>query len=252
MNAAELAQSIAEPLGAVGATYYFDAGTIERGTAIGLDVLSFYALGRGGVLGDVPAEEVDDVFFFFRRGAIAELYGKGRAVGSAEVGAAAHLEAADAYARRTFGGVPVTTLRAFNDAAAALTATAPTGQWPIFDGYRDRGLTGDPVADAYRNAILLRELRGGVHTDAVKDAGLTPAEACATDHGGANFALHGFGDADRPEMTAELDARRAAAEADTNTRMAGLLATLDDVQRGALKEGAIAMHDALAAPVPVG
>ena len=249
MNSTDTALAIADPFGTVGMMYYFDKGTVARGQEIDLDVVSFYALGRGGVLGDIPAAEVDDIFFFFKTGAINGMYSGGRAKQTAEIGAKAHLNAAEEYAERTFGGIATDVLVAFNQAAEALFSTLPSGRWPIYDGYRAFGYTGQTLRDAYRNAILMRELRGGVHTDAVKDAGLTPAEACALDREGAYFALHGFQESDKPEVTDELRARRIAAEEDTTVRMAALLEVLTDAQRDALAAAATAMQAALASPV---
>lgn len=251
MNSAQTADTIAAPLGTVGMMYYFDKGTVAKGKEINLDVVSFYALGRGGVLNDVPAEQVDEVFFFFKPGAITAMYSGGRAVQPADVGARAHLEAADDFARRTFGGVSNELLAGFNASAATLIASLPTGRWPLVDGYRQFDLPSDDAALAMRYAILLRELRGGVHTDAIKAAGLSSAEACYLDHDGAYFALHGFQDADIPEVTDELRQRRQSAEADTSVRMSALLDVLSDDQRAALVDGAAALHAALADPQPV-
>ena len=85
----------------------------------------------------------------------------------------------------------------------------------------------DPIHEAYYWSIVLRELRGGVHTDAVVAASLSAAEACQLDHGGMSFGLHGYGDDDRTEETEELVARRGAVEVDTSKRMAALLEVLD-------------------------
>ena len=249
MNSMETANAIAAPFGSVGMMYYFDPGTSARGKQLDLDVVSFYALGRGGVLGDIPASEVDDIFFFFKTGAITGMYGGGRAKQTAEIGAKAHLVAAEEYAQRTFGGVPTETLAALNDACAALFDTLPSGRWPIYDGYRAFGYSGDVIKDAFRNAILLRELRGGVHTDAIKAANLTSAEACFLDHDGVYFALHGFQEEDKPAVTDETRARRVAAEEDTTVRMANLLEVLSDAQRDALVAAGNAMQAALASPV---
>ena len=249
MNSTETAHAIADPFGTVGMMYYFDPGTAAKGKEIDLDVVSFYALGRGGVLGDIPASEVDDIFYFFKTGAINAMYSGGRAKQTAEIGAKAHLEAAEEYALRTFGGIATEMLTAFNDAAAALFATLPSGRWPIYDGYRAFGYTGETIKDAFRNAILIRELRGGVHTDAVKAAGLTPAESCFLDREGAYFALHGFQEDDKPVVTDELKARRINAEEDTTVRMAALLDVLSEAQRDALVAAGNAMQAALASPV---
>lgn len=249
MNSTETAQAIAAPFGTVGMMYYFDPGTSARGKELDLDVVSFYALGRGGVLGDIPASEVDDIFFFFKTGAIAGMYGGGRAKQTAETGAKAHFVAAEEYAQRTFGGVPTETLEALNAACEVLFAPLPSGRWPIYDGYRAFGYSGDAIKDAFRNAILLRELRGGVHTDAIKAADITSAEACFFDHDGVYFAMHGFQEEDKPEVTDATRARRLAAEEDTTVRMANLLEVLSDSQRDALVTAANEMQAALAAPV---
>jgi hypothetical protein len=98
---------------------------------------------------------------------------------------------------------------------------------------------------------MLRELRGGVHLDAVVAAGLTPAVACQFDRGDDYYALHGFGDEDRVPETPELLATRAAAEEATDLAMADLLAGLDSGQRADLAAGAGSLSAATADPVPL-
>lgn len=69
--------------------------------------------------------------------------------------------------------------------------------------------------------------------------------------GGAYYGLHGYGDEDRADETDELVARRLAVEVETSKRMAVLLDVLDGAQREALAVGAVALHEAVAAPVAV-
>ena len=164
---------------------------------------------------------------------------------------ATHMKAANDYADATFGGIPEAVLRNFSAAARALAGSLPPGRWPIVDGYLALPVPADPIHEAYYWSIVLRELRGGVHTDAVVDAGLSGSEACQLDHGGASFGLHGYGDEDRTEETDELVARRLAVEVETSQRMAVLLEALDETQREGLAVGAVAMHDAVASPVGV-
>ena len=214
-----------------------------------MDVITFYAGGRGGVLGDVEAVEVDRIFYFFKTGLVASMVEKGRVGADRDTTVATHLDAANDYADATFGGIPTEVLRSFSSASRALAGSLPAGRWPLVDGYLAQPAPADAIHEAYYWAIVLRELRGGVHTDAVVDAGLSAAEACQLDRGGAYFGLHGYGDEDRTEETEELVARRLEAEADTSNRMAGLLEVLGDAQREALARGAIALHDAVTAPV---
>ncbi len=249
MDTLELADTIAEPLGTVGMSFYFSPQAVARGEGIELDVVTFYAGGRGGVLGDVDAVEVDRIFYFFKTGMVTSMVEKARAGADRQQTVTTHLGAAGDYASATFGGIPADVLRGFSAAAGALARTLPRGRWPLVDGYLAQPVPADPIHEAYYWSIVLRELRGGVHTEAVMDAGLSAAEACQLDHGGLSFGLHGYGDEDRTEETEELTARRLAVEVDTSNRMAELLEVLDGGQRRALAAGAIALHEAVAAPV---
>ena len=249
METLELADTIAEPIGTVGMSFYFSPQAIAQGEGIEMDVITFYAGGRGGVLGDIDAVEVDRIFYFFKTGLVASMVEKARVGADPDTTVTTHLEAANDYADATFGGIPTEVLRSFSSASRTLAGSLPAGKWPLVDGYLARPVPADPIHEAYYWSIVLRELRGGVHTDAVIDADLSPSEACQLDHGGLSFGLHGYGDEDRAEETEELVARRLAAEVDTSNRMAQLLEVLDDPQREALARGAIALHDAVAAPV---
>ena len=251
MESLDAATAIAAPLGSVGAAFYFSPEASARAEEIGIDVVSLYAAGRGGVLGELTPQGVDEEFFFFKPGMIGGLVAAGRASAEPEAILAAHLASVDDYARSTFGGIDNATLTEFDAAASAVLAAAPTGSWALADGYRAAAKAADPAAAAYLQAVILREVRGGVHRDAVVAAGLTGAVACQFDQGDGYYRLHGFGDADRVEETPEIIAAKGAAEQATNEQMAALLSVLDDDGRTALLVGADAMLAAVASPVPV-
>jgi len=251
MDARTLAETTADPLGTVGMSFYFSPQATAIGESIELDVVTFYAAGRGGVLGDIDVVEVDETFYFFNPGMIAGMMSKARSTADRSAAVAAHLAAADAYAQATFGGISSEVLESFADAAAALISSLPEGAWPLVDGYLACAVPSDPVNRAYFYAVVLRELRGGVHTDAVKAAGVSAAAACQLDRGGAYFGLHGYGDEHRVEETPQLVAARAAAEDATTAGMAELFGVLTEDQRDALADGALALFDALGSPVPV-
>jgi hypothetical protein len=118
------------------------------------------------------------------------------------------------------------------------------------DGYRQFPAPSDPVHGAYLGAILLRELRGGLHIRAVKDAELDIVAACYL-QGPEVFALHGYKEDDAPVVTDELRAKKLRAEELTNAAMASAFAVLRDEQRASLAEGAAKMFEALSEPVPV-
>ena len=157
----------------------------------------------------------------------------------------AHLGAADDYAEAAFAAVDSATLGAFTDAVGAVVATVPWGSWPFFDGYRSAPAAPTAAARAYRAAILLRELRFGVHTDAVKAAGLSPATACQLNRDLENFKRHGFAEEDMVEYTPEIEAQKAAAEAATAAQMATLFAPLSQNQLEAIVAGTNALVGAL-------
>jgi hypothetical protein len=252
MEPTDAAIAIAGPLGAVaGATFYFSPQSTARAEAIGIDAVTLYAAGRGAVLGEATTAEVDDTFFFFRPGMIAGLVEAGRRTATVPVLLAAHLAAADDFALATFGTIGGGVLRGFDSVAATVVVGLPTGVWPLVDGYRAAPVPDEPMASAFRRAILLRELRGGVHREAVAGAGLSAAVACQLDRGDDYFLLHGYGDEHRVADTPDVRAAKAAAEEATNTRMGELLAVLDGPGLDALVAGAVAMDEAWRAPVPI-
>jgi hypothetical protein len=245
MDATTAASTIAGPIGNLAANFYFSPQSTARGEGIGLDVISLYGAGRASMLGGVDPQTADSVFYFFKPGMVAGVVERGRSLAAEDAIAAAHLGAADDYADAHLAGVDSATLNAFTDAVNALAATVPSGTWPLFDGYRAAPAPTTDAARAYRAAILLRELRGGVHTDAVKACGLSPAAACQFDRDLGYFQMHGFSDEDMVEHTPEIDAQKAAAEAATTAQMAALFAPLSPAQLDAIVAGTTALESAL-------
>jgi len=245
MDATTAASTIAGPIGDLAANFYFSPQAIARGEAIGLDVVSLYGAGRASVLGGVDPQTADAIFYFFKPGMIAAVVSRGRSLATDDAIATAHLGAADDYAEATFADVDSATLGAFTDAVGALATVVPSGSWPLFDGYRSAPPATTTAAQAYRAAILLRELRGGVHTDAVKACGLAPATACQFDRGLDNFRLHGFSEDDIVDYTPEIEAQKADAEAATTAQMAALFAPLSQAQLEAIVAGTNALAAAV-------
>jgi hypothetical protein len=245
MDATTASSIIAGPLGDVAGNFNFSEQAIARSEAIGLDAVSLYAAGRASMLGGVDAETADAIFYFFKPGMIAAVVTQGRNLASEDAIATAHLGSADDYAEATFAAVDSAALGAFTDAVGALVAEVPSGAWPFFDGYRSAPAASTVAARAYRAAILLRELRFGVHTDAVKAAGLSPATACQLNRDLDNFKRHGFTEEDMVEYTPEIEAQKAAAEAATATQMAALFAPLSQTQLEAIVVGTNALVAAL-------
>jgi hypothetical protein len=105
------------------------------------------------------------------------------------------------------------------------------------------------VGAAYLAVIMLRELRGGVHIDAVTEVGLTPLQACYLQDE-MIFKLHGYVDDEAPEVTPDLEEKKDVAERITNASMARVFATLSDDERTLVATVTRSMAEALADPVP--
>jgi hypothetical protein len=250
MNSDELATILADPIQVVGMSFYFDELTKVRAKERGINVVEFYGLGRAGVLGDVDTATVVDAFTFFDPSLIDYFWTSAKTKAEPATTASAHLNAAYEFADRTFGGVDSDLLALFRDAARQVIDAQPLGICVLADGYRQFQAPSDPIHGAYLGAILLRELRGGLHIRAVHDAELDTVAACYL-QGPEIFALHGYKGDNVPVVTEELRAKKLRAEELTDAAMASAFAVVRDEQRDALAEGAAKMYEALGDPVPV-
>ncbi|MGH3732198.1 MAG: helix-turn-helix domain-containing protein [Acidimicrobiales bacterium] len=250
MNADELATLTAVPIHDLGMSFYFDPLTKARGKELGLNVYEFYGLGRAGTLGDVDTATVTRAFTFFDLSTIDFLWTNAKTKADPVDIAREHLRAAYEFADRTFGGVDVTVLADFRDAARFIVDAQPWGVCALLDGYRQFPAPSDPVHGAYFGAILLRELRGGLHIRAVNEVDLDAVSACYLQDP-AVFTLHGYKADDAPVVTEELREKKLRAEELTNTAVASAFDVLSDAQRASLAKGTAAMIAALGDPVPV-
>lgn len=250
VDALETAAAIAEPLQVVGYSFYFDAVTRARAKELGLRGVEYYGLGRGGLLGDVDAARVAEVFAFFSDDAVEAFWSVPRSKADPTVVAEEYLRSAFDFADRTFGGVEEAVLVDFATAAQVVAGACAPGESPLLDGYRRFAVPAEPVRAAYLGAIELREMRGGLHVRSLARVGLEPASAAYLENPSI-FSSHGYGDADVPVVTDELRAKKTRAEELTDEAMAACVAVLDEDAREALVEGATALFAALSDPVTV-
>lgn len=250
MDNDELASVLADPIQVLGMSFYFDELTKAKGKEHGINVVEFYGLGRAGVLGNVETSTVVDAFTFFDPSLIDYFWTSAKTKADPVIVARAHLDAAYEFADRTFGAVDAGLLERFGDATRQVIDAQPWGICLLVDGYRQFPWPSDPVHAAYLGTILLRELRGGLHIRAVRDAQLDIVAACYL-QGPEVFALHGYKEDAAPEVTDELREKKRRAEEMTSEAMAAAFSVVSDGQRAALAEGAAKMFDALASPVPV-
>jgi hypothetical protein len=96
----------------------------------------------------------------------------------------------------------------------------------------------------------MRELRGCVHIDAVREAGIAPVEAIYLQDADL-FKLHGYEENEIPEVTDDHQVKKARAEELTSMGVAHYFDVLNDDERQSLANGALAMFEALSQPVAV-
>jgi hypothetical protein len=250
MNISELSTSTDDAIQNVGMQYYFAPSSAAKAETLGINQFEFYGLGRGGVLGGADTKEVVEAFTFFSSGAIEFLYGAPRSKADPVAIAKAHIDAAYDYADLTFGGVPTDALSAFAKAAGKVVQNVKPGQYALFDGYMQFPFPQSPVHAAYLATILLRELRGGAHIDAIKEVGISAVDATYLENPGI-YKMHGFTDEEAPEVNAELEALKKKADAVSDAKFAEYLSVLDDAEQKAFLDGVNAMFAATTNPKAV-
>ena len=242
MQARDVITAIEAPTSAAGAAFYFHPDTVARGKEIGLDGFRFYFLGRGGVLGDVPAEVVVSAFGYFEPGLLAKMWDSARERVAPAEAAREHLACNAALGRSRLAGVAG--LDAYADAAAQVVASVDLGALPLFAGVLAQDVPDDAPARALHHTVLLRELRGSVHLVAVAACGLPTHVAHAIKRPG-DVAM--FGWEQPPTIDDSHRAAHARAEELTVDLLLPAFEVLDDDARRALVDGAAAIHAALSA-----
>jgi len=180
MSIHAFARDAGKKVGPLGGAFMMNPTTGVYGEGLGLDFLSFYALGRGGVLGDVDGSVVADAFFFFEPGLVAGTWDAAKQKMDPKVAAQHYADACAVWGREKFGDIAdIGTFTKLADRVAQ--AHEPTPSSALYAGWREMPLPDDAAGRAaVQVALLLRELRGGAHVDAIKKVGVAPVEAVAT------------------------------------------------------------------------
>jgi hypothetical protein len=132
-----------------------------------------YFTSRGSVLGQVPGAVVAAAFGVFNPQAVVPSVEFGWSRVDAPTICAARTRGAVAQLERVLGPSPDGLARATVLLEKAVAPLRPEGK-PLYAGLLGLGLPGEPLADAWRLADMLREYRGDAHiaawTSAVLDA----------------------------------------------------------------------------------
>jgi hypothetical protein len=175
-NPSDAARESARAVHDLSASFMLDMDTYVAAAAAGSEGTSFYFAGRGGVLGDVDADEVFDAFVFFPHETVHTAW-----TSAAEVEAPRQSAERFASIGHTWAGAhlpegAVDYGRLAELAGKVAAAADPTGA-PVFAGWRALPEPSDERALALHRMNSLRELRAARHGAAVKQVGLEPVEA---------------------------------------------------------------------------
>lgn len=250
MNPEQLSTQIAAEIQVLGMSFYFDPVTKARARTHGLNSVEYYGLGRGGVLGDVDTQAVFEAFTFFDDSALDFLWTQAKVKADPVAMARDYLLAAYDFADRTFGGIDAATLARFGASVRRVIDQVEPGRCALVDGYRRFEAPKDPVHAAYLATILLRELRGGLHIEAVKEVGLSAKEAAFVQDEGI-YKFHGYDEASAPAATPELVAKKQSAEDLTTAKEAACMAVLSSDECDLVADVSGLMFAALSSPVEV-
>jgi hypothetical protein len=182
--------------------------------------LTGYVAGRAGVLGETTGATVGAVFTVFEPTALAAMWDEGVAVRGAAAAAQQYWTQTADFGRKYLAGAQgLDRIAALGEKVIAAT---PTGGLPLFAGWRAMPLADDAAARALQVMFILRELRAGVHFNALAISGIAPIEAHMLNKGPQYAAMFGwpepFADgADKKDRYDEI-------EQATNRRMAELFA----------------------------
>ena len=243
METRDLVQTVCPPIAALGSKFYFDPATLARGKEVGLDGFRLYALGRGGVLGDVEAAVVHSAFGYFNRDLVEKIWNSARETMAPRDAGRLYMECAGDFGSAHLGGVDG--LDAFNAAADKVikAGLVDSSAQALFAGIASEPRSDDPMARAYQNVAALRELRGSLHLVAVVASGLS-TEMAHRVRRPDDIAM--FGWSDDKEVTDEHRAKWEAAEALTDELVAPIYGVLDSAEAQALADGVAAIEAALA------
>lgn len=177
--------------------------------------LAGYVAGRGGVLGEATGATVAAVFAVFEPTGLAALWDEGVKVRGALPAAAVYWEQTAEFGRRYLSSAEG--LERIAELGEKLVAAAPTAGLPLYAGWRAMPLADDAPARALQVMFVLRELRAGLHFNALSLSGITPIEAHMLNKGPKYAAMFGW-----PEPFADGADKRDRydeSESATNRRM---------------------------------
>ncbi len=226
VDSIQLAARAGPSIVALGGAFMLDDATTERGAALGLDLASFYGLGRGAVLGDADADVIAAAFPFISIEVVRAVIPAARAALPPAQAIGHYAEACRAWGRTHLGAV--SDLDRLADLLKRVVSAASVAGNPLLAGWRAVALPDDAEGRAAQLLFLAREHRGGPHLAALLAGELSPLDAIIVSEGPESAALYGW-----PEPYPDpepLRERHAAAVALTDRLVAPAYATLNPAE----------------------
>ena len=207
--------------------------TLEKAEARGMPSgQAAYAVGRLGVLGDCPPDNVVAAAFFWQPDHMRQMVAEGRAGIAPAEGAKIYAAICAEYGEEKLAGMDGVE-RLGELLERVVDAASPLGA-PTFVGWRDQDRPAAGPARTFHLAQVMRELRFGRHTIAVQAAGMGPLEAILSGPAGEwNAEFFGW---QRPYPdVSDLGEQREEIEAATDRLHAPDLDVLTDDERAELR-----------------
>ena len=228
----------------IGWAHFFSPEAESAASDIGIDLFTLYAIGRGGVLGDVEPVVVASAFGYFNPEVVEALWNEGRKHIAPREAARVYLDCAAEVGRRRLAHIEG--LDAMVAAADAVNEAADPVGLALYAGYRGELLVDDVPGRAMQLVDVLREFRGSAHLLALR--------ACGVDARTAHFikrpndgVMFGWPADFAPEISDEQRAAVDAAEVLTDDLVRPAYAVLDGSGAAALLRGlddmAVALTD---------
>ena len=234
MDAVTVARSMRGSIGMLAMAWLMADTTIEKATAAGMPPgTGAYAIGRMGVLGDCPPDNVVAAAYFWNPDTMRQAVHDGRAVMSPAEGATIYARICQEWGEDHLTGFDGA-IRLGELCEKVVAHASPLGA-PTFVGWRDMPLPEPGPGRTFQLCQTMRELRFGRHAVAVQASGMTPLEAILSGPAGEwNAEFFGW-PKPYPEV-AELAEERDAIESHTDRLHAPDFETLTDDERAELRE----------------
>lgn len=176
MDGVTVARSVRGSIGMLAMEWLVAPSTLDKAQARGMPAgNAAYAVGRLGVLGDCPVDNVVGAAYFWQPDLIRRMVTDGRAVMRPQEGARIYAGICQEWGEQKLAGFDGTE-RLAELCEQVVVNASPLGA-PTFVGWRDQELPPAGPGRTFQLCQTLRELRFGRHAVAVQAAGMTPLEA---------------------------------------------------------------------------